>query len=581
MAFHQQTRQNVQRTIRPVADEQNETRLHSHHLEQATPEDSQTWVLFSPATDATTSASYLSDAEESIPTPGRSRLSDIGSLNTVPRSNQDTGSRHSVVLSTAIDDESVEDDAELDSLDSHLPDFRTFASAYQHVNSSQHAAPVLPTHDGLGSFRLDHPVGPEVQDHLYAFEQFNPRRTRRRRESLDMAELQLQQEEDQQAHKIQRIEAWRLEQSRVLLEEIHKETRRRRKSQSSARPQSQMMGNSTSSSAERERTTVDLAEPDSMDWHEEASPDSDEDRGFFARLTRKVIRDLIGIDERMLAILLGEALPEDDMSTTPKAEDLAKTPTPEIVDGSSWQLQILDRVARELGLIVNQISPHPHPGAFSTYTRMQQMPLPYAGLPAIPEAMADSSNTQIAVDASIKMPEFKPTAPHQAQPMDIPSGRGFSDGMHAATSRAEPNATASAAFTQSEWEQDLDVKLVFRYLRSRFSSRSSSTPTFTSGTSHLATCSTQDSAAKAARVRQHHPLVGRTRPQAERRTFKATAPASPAAAKRHASSCASQSTRRSARRSSVSSRHYWDIGGSLGTGSMIASAGPMGSWGEI
>ncbi|KAL9946020.1 hypothetical protein ACHAP6_005356 [Verticillium nonalfalfae] len=200
-----------------------------------------------------------------------------------------------------------------------------------------------------------------------------------------------------------------------------------------------------------------------MDWHEEASPDSDEDRGFFARLTRKVIRDLIGIDERMLAILLGEALPEDDMSTTPKAEDLAKTPTPEIVDGSSWQLQILDRVARELGLIVNQISPHPHPGAFSTYTRMQQMPLPYAGLPAIPEAIADSSNTQTTVDASTKMPEFRPTVPHQAQPMDIPGGRGFSDGTHGATSRTEPNATASAAFTQSEWEQDLDVKLVFQH----------------------------------------------------------------------------------------------------------------------
>ncbi|KAM0333047.1 hypothetical protein ACHAQA_001704 [Verticillium albo-atrum] len=578
MAFHQPTRQTVHRAVRPVNDERDDSRLHSHQLEQATPEDSQTWVLFSPATD-TTSASYLSDAEESIPTPGRSRLSDIGSLNTIPRSNQDTGSRQSVVLSTAIDDESVEDDAELDSLDSHLPDFRTFASAYQHpASGGQHSTPVLPTHDGLGSFRLDHPVGPEVQDHLYAFEQFNPRRTRRRRESLDMAELQLQQEEDQQAHKLQRIEAWRLEQSRILLEEIHKETRRRRQSQSSARPQSQIRGDSTVPSTVNSAT--EIAEPDSMDWHEEASPDNDEERGFFARLTRKVIRDLIGIDERMLAILLGEALPEDDMSTTPKAEDLAKTPTPDN-DASSWQLQILDRVARELGLIVNQISPHPHPGAFSTYARVQQMPLPYAGLPAIPEAMADSSLTQGTVEASTKMPEFKPTVPHQSQPMDIPGIRGSADGVHAPTSRGEPNASGSATFTQSEWEQDLDVKLVFRYLRSRFTTRSPSTPTFTSGTSHLATCSTQDSAAKAARVRQHHPLVGRTRPAAERRTFKATAPASPAAVKRHASSCASQSTRRSARRSSVSSRHYWDIGGSLGTGSIIASAGPMGSWGEV
>jgi hypothetical protein len=141
------------------------------------------------------------------------------------------------------------------------------------------------------------------------------------------------------------------------------------------------------------------------------------------------------------------------------------------------------------------------------------------------------------------------------------------------------SSSSHNGFTQEEWERDLDIKLVFKYLRSHFSSRPTSI-TVSGGTSHLATSSTLDSAAKAARVRLHHPLVsGRTRP-VERRTFKVTSPSSPVAL-RHASSCASQSTRRSARRSSVSSRHYWDIGSSLGTGSVVASNGPMGSWGEV
>ncbi|KAJ3472790.1 hypothetical protein NLG97_g10716 [Lecanicillium saksenae] len=95
----------------------------------------------------------------------------------------------------------------------------------------------------------------------------------------------------------------------------------------------------------------------------------------------------------------------------------------------------------------------------------------------------------------------------------------------------------------------------------------------------MATTSMQDAAARVARVRQHHPLIARARPM-ERRPFRAVTPSSPIAA-RPRSSCASQSTRRSARRSSTSSRHYWDIGGSLGTGSMIGPQGPMGSWGEV
>ncbi|KAK2065225.1 hypothetical protein LY76DRAFT_586519 [Colletotrichum caudatum] len=575
MAFHQPTRRPSQlRANRPLQEEERDV-PQLHVEDPAATDPSHSWVLFEPADDTATT-SYLSEQDESLTTPGRSRLSDIGSLNTFVHSARDTESRHSGVHSSAVDEESVEDDAELDSLDSHLPEFRTVPSLYTQSAGAAAAqsAPVLPAHDGLGSFRLD---GPEVQEQIYAFERFNPKRVRRRRESLDLAQLEMEVEGEQESHKMQRIEAWRLEQSRILLEEISRETRRRRQSMASIK----------STLTVEDRTAEDTAslsamgnedDADSMDWHyESADAAKDNERGLFASITRKVLNDL-GIDERLLSILLGEQfLFDDDLSTTPKTgADLSSTPTQETND-SSWQVRALDRVAKELGLMVNQLSHH-HPGAFSTYTRMQPMPIPYAGLPAIPESGADMPMAPKVQEVSTKMPEFQPTIVQHARPIDIPTSRPAQAEPPVLLNRDE-STPLPTSFTQEEWEQDLDVNLVFRYLRSRFSSRSNPSAAFTTGTSHLATSSTPDTAAKAARVRQHHPLVSRTRP-VERRAFKATAPSSPAAM-RHASSCASHSTRRSARRSSVSSRHYWDIGGSIGTGSVIASVGPMGSWGEV
>lgn len=590
MAFHQPTRQLTQRIIRVETDS----------LESQTPvppisqtrDESQTWVLFSPATDAGTTTSYLSSVQDSQPTPGRSRLSDLGSLNTVARSDLDSRHVSSVVASDVLDDDVIEDDAELDSLDSHLPDFRAVPNDHSHGFSQ--SIPILPTHDGLGSFRLDNQaMGSEMQDRIYAFEQFNPRRVKRRRESLELAQLEIEREQVQEIERTKRIEEWRLDQSRVLLEEIQRETRRRRQSHVST----QKLG-SAMSPAEDAATmsTVGEATPETSlagsDWHDQDGEEAARSRdGLWSRFTRRVIEDLMGIDDKTLSILFGEALPDDidDLSSTPKASTgsgshVTMRGEVESFRDSSWQLRMLDRIARELGMLVHHLSSHPHPGAFSTYVRMQQTPLPYAGLPVIPEAAVDAADSPAknVVDSTPTMPQFKPTV-GQTQPMNIPGSRTAESALE--TTPSAVGDDASAAFTQQEWEQELDIKLVFRYLRSRFTNRSSSSGPYTSGASHLATSSAQDVAAKAARVRQHHPLVSRAR-QAERRTFKVTAPASPTAM-RHASSCASQSTRRSGRRGSLSvssrhsSRHYWDIGGSIGTGSLIASTGPMGSWGEV
>ncbi|KAI1270228.1 hypothetical protein F5Y18DRAFT_7403 [Xylariaceae sp. FL1019] len=574
MAFHQPTaRQAAQRPFRPA--------LEDEELSQPQPtvtqpiEESQTWVLFSPATDPGTTTSYLTTSQKSDLTPGRSRLSDLGSLNSVVRS-EVSGERQP--SDSFIDAADEDEDLELDSLDSHLPEFRSTPDFFN-SSSLPHAAPIVPAHDGLGSFRLEQDgMGSEVQNRIYAFERFNPRGNKRRRESLEQAQIVMESEEVREMEKMRRIETWRLEQSRYLLEEIQKETRRRRKPTISAATPRQ-----ADTSAEATAPIDDVGGGDFESWEEEWHDQNPADvtgerEGLLGRVTRKVIQNLMGIDDKMLSVLFGEALPDDeDLATTPKASTMATgeaSTLPVASLNSSWQTKMLERVATELGMLVNQLSEHQHPGAFSAFSRVQQMPIPYAGLPAIPET-ASGRITKTATNEHVStMPEFKPSIPSTTRPIDVPRTRR--DSAHSRPHQAE---ITGSAFTQEEWEQDLDIRLVFRYIRSRFLSRSTGSNGF-SGASHTTTSSTQDVAAKVARVRQHHPLVSRSRTM-ERRKSKATI-ASNAALLRPASSCTSQSTRRSVRRSSASSsRHYWDIGGSVGTGSMVATTGPMGSWGEV
>ena len=545
----------MQRVTRPVADDRLAP-VPPQPAQQDQPLDqSQTWVLFSPATE--TSASAISEATPSIQTAGRSRQSDLGSLHTRLQSEQ-------LHATTSVIDEyeAGEDDAELDSLDSHLPSFRSLPIVHASTHhDGQPSTTVLPGHDGLGSFHVDNPIsGMDAQEHLYQFERFNPQRIRRRRESLERGQVELESEHVRDAEKRERIEAWRLEHSRVLLEEIQRETRRRRRSQTSVKHVQNLQ---TSSAVPRSPADI---ESDQMSWHDEEAVVSEEySPGPLAKFTQRVIKDLLGIDDRLLSILIGETMPDDDdLSSTPRASQIMDQAGSQ--DSGPWQVQVLEKVSKELGMLVNHLSHHP--GAFSAYSRMQNMPLPYAGLPAIPESSAaPAANVTVPSQPDrLSQPEFQPSS----RAIDIPSRQP--------PHPSSDDVNMSSTFTKDEWEQDLDINLVFRYIKSRFASRSNNMPS--SSNAHLATSSTPDTAAKAARVRQHHPLISRTRPPIERRAFKATTPSSPVAL-RHHGSCASQSSRRSARRSSVSSRHYWDIGGSLGTGSVITPNGPMGSWGEV
>lgn len=562
--------------------------------------DSQEWILFSavPAS-STANLTHTTPTEKTGQTVGRSHLSHYGSADTATRSYdyELDGSEHTE--DAVAEEDEDEGDHELDGLDSHLLEFRADSThSYVHSPTQEQIQlggnSVLPTHDGLGSFQLDRTaMGNAVQEHIYAFERHNPRRAKKRKESLkeslDLASLEPACEDAKERERMRRIEEWRLEQSKALLDEVQKETKRRRRA---------IERNSASYVPDRQAddmATMEVIPDENTSYDTNKEPER-----FWARITRRVIHDLMGIDDRLLSLIFGESLPEEfekELSATyPSTQSTA---TVHLNRDDAWENRLLERIAEDLGLLVNQLSEHP--GAFTTYQRMQAAPIPYAGLPIIPEASPDNNIGVSSPLASVASPLFHPTIQTSNKYADpISESRHYFDQEMDYTPRPATTAPKPAPsetptefrdFTKDDWEKQLDISLVFRYLRSRFSSRKSTHPAL----QRLAT-TPADAAARAARVRQHHPLVasnsGSGRPSlktSERRpSYRVVIP--PAAVvgagqRRRSSSCASQSTKKSGRLNakSGSSRCYWDVGcgGSLGSGSLVVSTGGMGGWGEI
>ncbi|KAF2244656.1 hypothetical protein BU26DRAFT_522458 [Trematosphaeria pertusa] len=552
-------------------------------------EESQEWVLFSPVAPSTTARTHTTSTERTPRTAGLSRFSDFGSLDTAARSEQDDDD---------ITCQGTEEGEELDSLDDGLHAFHE-PSEYAGPSSrlQQSGDTVLPTHDGLGTFQPN----ATLQEQMWQFERQTPRRRQARRRSSVQRRLDALEEAEELNHeqdRRQRIEKWRLEQSKALLEEIERETRRRRRMSMVSAARSR-----TDSAHQDTKSTLSQAARSVSDGQSESSDDSTENLSFWQRLTRRVIRDLMGIDEDTLSVIFGEALPEEALSTTPKALD----PRPSMgtalqdLDDSTladhgWQHRLLERVARELGILVHQLSEHP--GAFSTYRLTQEAP-EYAGLPTSRSSttiMTDfSPSATTASGPSAPAPssaQFAPTFPAQYSSNTYSEASLWGieeepevDPLDSFRTPPGPalNASDELAREQEYWERELDVKMVFNFLVQRFTSRRSSI-SCTTRRSSSAPASTDNegaSARRAAIIRQHHPLVGRT-------TDRSTLPTSPAAREgrrrsvyfqhqpslrnqvlKSSSSCASQSTKKS-KRSAGSGRNYWDMGGSVGSGSVIA-----------
>lgn len=590
MAFRQQQRPKSSRQISYHAPEPVAT---SAATQQATQplEASEEWVLFSPTAPSTTARTHTTSTDRTPRTAGLSRFSEFGSLDTAARSDQDGD--EGTNLGT---------EEELDSLDDGLRAF--------HEPSEYGAAPskllesgetVLPTHDGLGGFLPD----ATMQEHMWQFEQPR-RRVARRRSSVQrhFSVLDDADEVNQEQDRRQRIEKWRLEQSKALLEEIEKETRRRRRMSTLSAARSRI--ESTQHAAP---VPVPAAAPSVADVQSESSDEGTENLSFWQRITRRVIRDLIGLDEDTLSVIFGESLPED--SSTPKAgspidlspdkilEEAGIDPNT-IPNDEGWQTRLLERVAQELGTLVHQLSEHP--GAFSTYQRAQTAP-EYAGLTSTKLTLTSTTDLHSSRPVSIPNTTTSPASAHFAPTFPTHSEASLwgieeepveADPLDSFRTQQAPadNIAEDLVREREYWERELDVKMIFNFLVKRFSSRRSSVSSpprrasIAPSTSASGTDDGLTSARRAAIIRQHHPLVSRTtdrglptssssQPREMKRkdaTFRTYY--NPSASLRHQklrsnSSCASQSTKKS-KRSTNSARNYWDLGGSVGSGSVIA-----------
>ena len=551
-------------------------RIISTTIEHDRIDDSKEWVLFSPT--RTTARTQTTSTDQTTRTAGRSRLSDFGSLNTTTQSGQDNNGG-----SVAVDD-----DEELDSLDDDLHAFQEPSMYHGGRNPDQNGGSVLPVHDGLGTFA---PSNSQMQEQLWNFELYNPHRrlnVQQRRASSVQKKLEAIDDEDgkqMESIRMERIEQWRMEQSKVLLEEIEKETRRRRLSRSSERPDYEIEAvKGASTKGQDTASTIGTAL---------TAENTEEHDSFWQRLTRRVIRDLIGIDDALLSAILGESLITDvdpSLRPSPMTAGLAVDPsllgsTKEPGFTTGWEDRLLKRVARELGIIVHQLSERPD--AFSSYLNFEER-MDYAGIPITPSSTSPSRGKppfSADTQASSSTPHFAPTlGDHLASP---------SESEHAArwgiedSSLGDESPTASADLEY--WERTPDLKTVFTYLQRRFAGPS----TTSKPTINVATSSTPHSLNRAAIIRQHHPLISRAsaygRQKRSRRLSQSHSHLrqnnssgsllNPSLGmKRVGESCASASTKRSRREASRESKNFWDLdyGGSMGSRDL-----GVGAWGEV
>ena len=571
MAFRQPTFVPAvrQTTAQPPRDNGATTILSPLHREL---EQSQEWVLFpAPSTTQTHTTSTVQ-----TPKAGLSRLSDFGSLDA--KSRQDEG------VECETTNGSVDDDEDLDSLDEGLHAFQEPSSIHR-SGLFESSGSILPRHDGLGTFPTS---SPPFQEQLWHFEQFNPRKRstglgHHRRRSSVQRKIDAVEDHDVtsiEAETRQRIEKWRMEQSRVLLDEIERETRRRRTSVISQRGETRPgtaglekpYKDSVAENTRDEATTGSLSV---------SSPAIEDSESFWQRITRRIIRDFIGIDDDLLSIIFGESLPTEKLDDNPppgsgpsrslRSESLLAIPA-----GTGWEERLLDRLSRELGILLQQLTEHP--GAFSTISApFNPSTSDYAGMPiTVPTTSRSQPKPSTPTANASETFDFRPTL----QDASLPAQNSAADSTHAALWGIEEEpAPATPEDDREYWEQTPDLKTVFRFLHNHFAPQrrpaTSSKPPL-----NIATTSTPDSLRRAAVIRQYHPLVLRAAATWEQRHGHARRHS--LLRRRSGSSCASSivgSARRMGSRGGSlgsSSRNYWDLGGSTvgsGGGSAIGVGG--------
>jgi hypothetical protein len=277
----------------------------------------------------------------------------------------------------------------------------------------------------------------------------------------------------------------------------------------------------------------------------------------------------------VLEVIFGEALPTE---VNEEQEDEG--------DRTAEQ-KFIDRITRELGVLIDHYTVHGE-GAFSTVQQDMEdgdkTPQPRSRpsdslLLDSPRKRARSDSFASLSSKSSVVPQFQfsPTLNHQ------------DEASHAALWGIEEEAEETLAQAQARkeyWEQELSMRLVFSYLKSRFSGRPG-----------------QPSVSSSSNISSHHPLINKNHRPAHYsssrrasstsipRTFTSSVnpslfPTGAGLGIRAASSCVSQSSKakdirpKSSKASSLGKGYYWDVATSVGSGNTNSCVG-TGVWAAI
>jgi hypothetical protein len=324
-----------------------------------------------------------------------------------------------------------------------------------------------------------------------------------------------------------------------------------------------------------------------------------ETESFWQRVTRRVIKDLMGLDDTTLSVIFGEELAPAAQTTPTQQSPLTEALSAHQDRG--WENRLLNRIAKELGILASQLTENDRQDrTFSTYT-------PYQidqSAQSQPRQIPPSTGTAHSVDApESNFPFFAPTFSHPPVSPAVEADTSLWGVPEQPQASAEDLAPSEDKDKETEyWERDLDIGVVFRYLRSRFTSRppspsppeSQSQPQQSSRSILPADWASPSNAAvtasalgtspesrrRADLIRRHHPLVSHAASVSAQRRRESVLLHTLMHRRAQSSSCASQSTKRTR---SGGSRRYWDFPSSAGSVVSVGSTGEgvLGGWGEV
>lgn len=594
MAFRQQIRHTPQRNLTISDDTQDPSPIAS----QLEVDDAQEWVLFSPVAESTVQT-LTASTKRSFPTASLSRLSDFGSLDTAAGRSEVYGASEHQSHNGANEEQCVvntvisEDEEELDSLDSHL---HAFHEPPGRLFSRNHRNDVtlLPTHDGLGTF-LSNSLA--VRDRRHQWHRPKPLSNQN---NASIPEIEACEDERRA-----RIEAWRIEQGKILLDRIQHERLGQAGREPGAVPETTDLWDTNELPVHADDVGTTRADKDegSMKTYDPISVDDNGcpklSESFWERITRRVMRDLIGIDDPLLEIILGEALPEDGSLPMPAESPTALTPDDigsiaSYEDDTPWRRRLLGRIARELGIFVHHMSEHP--GAFSTYLKSQETSGPIKrgrsyirkslnGMPRVSDEHRSNEHDRVNSPPMNESPHFVPTVPnvlcddaHQSYwgiESDILPDTRRSDGLSSLQAEAE-----RLRLERQYWEGELGLGSVLCYFRDRFRGHNLQSRGLRSS---VPAAPNPALSARRSDSDQHHPLVNQLQRNGRQDVNRHLITASSLSAhlKRPSSACGSQSTHSKRAKGTVRNRNYWDDVGSVSSSNAATASIALGAWGEV